>query len=386
MNNVKNGGIKEGASTITQQLVKNVYLSGEKTLNRKLKEIKLASIIEKKYTKDEILELYLNKIYFGEGAYGIKKAAEIYFGKECKNLTLEECATLAAIVKAPTFYDPFIHPDTCLDRRNLVLKEMLKQKEISETEYSAAKSKPITLTEKIRDDTKNFTDEIIAEALKIIKSDSASDLSGYKIYCGISSDYQSVIPAPTLPDEVKDYSVLITENISGQIVGYRSTTGMIKRVPASAAKPWLVYAPAIEENLISEATKILDEKTDFGGYSPSNANKTYAGYVNVKDALSKSLNIPTVKIANALGMDKIKNYAEKLEIEFTNNDLSVALGNLTGGVTLSELSSAYSPFTCDGQYKGLSLYQKSYHRQGKLFTTEITKKYRRKSFRPGHAI
>ena len=200
-------------------------------------------------------------------------------------------------------------------------EQNLKQKEISETEYSAAKSKPITLTEKIRDDTKNFTDEIIADALNIIKSNSTSDLSRYKIYCCISSDYQSVIPAPTLPDEVKDYSVLITENISGQIVGYRSTTGMIKRVPASAAKPWLVYAPAIEENLISEATNILYEKTDFGGYSPSNANKTYAGYVNVKDALSKSLNIPTVKIANALGMDKIKNYAEKLEIEFSNNDL-----------------------------------------------------------------
>ena len=382
-NNVKNGGIKEGASTITQQLVKNVYLSGEKTLNRKLKEIKLASIIEKKYTKDEILELYLNKIYFGEGAYGIKKAAEIYFGKECKNLTLEECATLAAIVKAPTFYDPFIHPDTCLDRRNLVLKEMLKQKEISETEYSAAKSKPITLTEKIRDDTKNFTDEIIAEALKIIKSDSASDLSGYKIYCGISSDYQSVIPAPTLPDEVKDYSVLITENISGQIVGYRSTTGMIKRVPASAAKPWLVYAPAIEENLISEATKILDEKTDFGGYSPSNANKTYAGYVNVKDALSKSLNIPTVKIANALGMDKIKNYAEKLEIEFTNNDLSVALGNLTGGVTLSELSSAYSPFTCDGQYKRSQFISKIISPSGKTIYDRDNEKVPTQVFSPG---
>ena len=129
---------------------------------------------------------------------------------------------------------------------------MLKQKEISETEYSAAKSKPITLTEKNRDDTKNFTDEIIAEALKIIKSDSASDLSGYKIYCGISSDHQSVIPAPTLPDEVKDYSVLITENISGQIVGYRSTTGMIKRVPVAASNICSVVSKRTRDTSMSK--------------------------------------------------------------------------------------------------------------------------------------
>ena len=366
INNVKNGKIKEGASTITQQLVKNVYLSGEKTLNRKLKEIKLARQLEKKYPKTEILNLYLNKIYYGEGSYGVVAAAKRYFGKEPENLSLSECATLAAIVKAPSTYTPYKNCELCLKRRNLVLKEMFSQGFIVETDYNAAINEAIVLTDKNSDNISDFSDEAICEAIEILQKENAEQLNGYKIYTSVRSDLQKELPVPTISDTAKDFIVLVTDNKSGIIIAYKSTVGQIKRCPASAAKPWLVYAPAIEENYVTEATKILDEKTNFGGYTPSNAGKNYQGYVSVKESLSKSLNVPAVKIANSLGMKKIKEYARKLNVSFTNDDLSVSLGNLSGGMTLKELTSAYSPFFSNGYYKKVGFITKIINPDGKI--------------------
>lgn len=366
INNVKNGKIKEGASTITQQLVKNVYLSGEKTLKRKLKEIKLARQLEKKYSKTEILNLYLNKIYYGEGSYGVVAAAKTYFDKDAKDLSLSECATLAAIIKAPSTYTPYKNYELCLKRRNLVLKEMFSQGFIVETDYNAAINEAIVLTDKNSDNISDFSDEAICEAIEILQKENAEQLNGYKIYTSVRSDLQKELPVPTISDTAKDFIVLVTDNKSGIIIAYKSTVGQIKRCPASAAKPWLVYAPAIEENCVTEATKILDEKTNFGGYTPSNAGKNYQGYVSVKESLSKSLNVPAVKIANSLGMKKIKEYARKLNVSFTNDDLSVSLGNLSGGMTLKELTSAYSPFFSNGYYKKVGFITKIINPDGKI--------------------
>ena len=366
INNVKNGKIKEGASTITQQLVKNVYLSGEKTLKRKLKEIKLARQLEKKYSKTEILNLYLNKIYYGEGSYGVVAAAKTYFDKDAKDLSLSECATLAAIIKAPSTYTPYKNYELCLKRRNLVLKEMFSQGFIVETDYNAAINEAIVLTDKNSDNISDFSDEAICEAIEILQKENAEQLNGYKIYTSVRSDLQKELPVPTISDTAKDFIVLVTDNKSGIIIAYKSTVGQIKRCPASAAKPWLVYAPAIEENYVTEATKILDEKTNFGGYTPSNAGKNYQGYVSVKESLSKSLNVPAVKIANSLGMKKIKEYARKLNVSFTNDDLSVSLGNLSGGMTLKELTSAYSPFFSNGYYKKVGFITKIINPDGKI--------------------
>lgn len=363
-NNVFSGKIKEGASTITQQLVKNVYLSGEKTVERKLKEIKLAKEIEKIYTKDEILEKYLNKIYFGAGAYGVKRAAETYFGKRTSELTTAECATLAALVKAPSVFDPYKNAEKCKNRRNLVLKEMLSQNMISNGEYESAIGQKLVLSEKSVENAYNFADEAVGEALKILNKTTQDELVGYKIYTAISPKFQACIPEKLRTNT--DYSILITENDSGEIVGYKSSSGLLKRIPASAAKPWLVYAPAIEERIINEATKILDEKTSFGGYSPSNAGNKYYGYVSAKDALAKSLNTPALKIANSLGIEKIKEYAAKMNIKFDNEDLSIALGNLSGGLSLDELSSAYSPFVNGGNYKKSGFIRKIVSPSGKI--------------------
>lgn len=343
-----------------------MYLSGEKTLKRKLKEIKLARQLEKKYSKTEILNLYLNKIYYGEGSYGVVAAAKTYFDKDAKDLSLSECATLAAIIKAPSTYTPYKNYELCLKRRNLVLKEMFSQGFIVETDYNAAINEAIVLTDKNSDNISDFSDEAICEAIEILQKENAEQLNGYKIYTSVRSDLQKELPVPTISDTAKDFIVLVTDNKSGIIIAYKSTVGQIKRCPASAAKPWLVYAPAIEENYVTEATKILDEKTNFGGYTPSNAGKNYQGYVSVKESLSKSLNVPAVKIANSLGMKKIKEYARKLNVSFTNDDLSVSLGNLSGGMTLKELTSAYSPFFSNGYYKKVGFITKIINPDGKI--------------------
>lgn len=358
--------VKEGASTITQQLAKNVFLSGEKTLNRKLKEIKLALLLEKHYTKNQILQAYLNKIYFGEGAYGVASAADVYFDKSVEDLDVAQCATLAAIVKAPTAYNPYNSADKCLKRRNLVLKRMFEQKMLSDEEYSSAISQPLNLSRKGINTQRRVTSAILGEALDFLGLTTISDLNGYTIYTAIDQEFQSRLPSATDYSLSYDYATLVVDNDSRGVVAYASNASELRRCPASAAKPWLVYAPAIEKRLISQATKILDEKTTFGDYSPSNYSQTYHGYVSVKESLIRSLNVPSVKIGEMLGVGEMRRTARQLGVEFTNDDLSVALGNLSGGTTLIQLASAYSPFSHSGYYSPYSFVTRIKSPKGKV--------------------
>ncbi len=365
-NNFFSGKIKEGASTISQQLVKNAFLSGEKTVNRKLCEIKLARQLEKRYSKNEILEMYLNKIYFGNGAYGVAAAAKTYFGKTTEELTLSECATLAAVVKAPASYDPYSYADKCKNRRNLVLKEAFSQGYINESEYEDAVKRDLTLKTQNSSRENAFAAEAINRAMEILRLSSADDLNGFRIYTSVKKSALECISSASDYSLNSNYACVITDNKSGKIIAYKSDIGALKRCPASSAKPWLIYAPALQEKIITEATKILDEKTDFGGYSPSNYGDKYYGFINVKDALCKSLNVPAVKIAESLGSEKIRYYAKKSGVEYTNDDLSVALGNLSGGITIFQLASAYSSFSRGGDYTDYSLIDKIVSPKGKV--------------------
>lgn len=371
-NNVFTNKPRQGGSTITQQLIKNTHLSGEKTLSRKLKEMRLAVELEAKLTKNQILEAYLNTVYFGEGAYGIASASEKFFGKEVKNLSVEEGAVLIACLKAPSYYNPYKNKQNALKRRNLVLDEMFNQGYLSKADCDKAKNTDIILNYESNYENKNtLYDEVLQEALQVLNFQNTSDLNGFKIVTYIDADSDKTLSTVTQYGLGCDVSVIITENTSGKIIGYYSTVGSLKRCPASAAKPWLIYAPAIEENLICPATMILDEKIDFDGYSPSNYNGKYYGYVNVKDCLIKSLNVPSVKICNMLGASKVRSYAQKLNVSYLNDDLSVALGNLSGGMSLKELSDAYSVFANNGKYvksgyidkiispKGKTVYQRN---------------------------
>lgn len=364
--NLFSGKIKEGGSTITQQLVKNTYLSGEKTLSRKLKEIKLATLLENKLTKNQILEKYLNTVYFGENAYGIASASKKYFNKDVKDLTVSEGATLVACLKAPSYYNPIKNPQKARERRDLVLEESFRQGLLSKKTLNIAKNTEITVDFSSNYDLKNtLYNEVLNNALEILGENDLTELSGYKIKTSIDKSLtESIIKIGNLGLNA-DLEIIITDNVTSKIIGYSATVGNLKRCPASTAKPWLIYAPAIEENLVNLATKVLDEKTFFDGYCPSNYNDKYYGYVSVKKALSKSLNVPSVKLCSALGLDKVKSYAKKMDIKYDNNDLSVALGNLSGGITLKELSDAYSVFSNGGKLSKSSLISEIINHKGK---------------------
>ncbi len=348
--NISSFSLKEGASTITQQLVKNTHLSSEKTINRKIKEFKLAREIEKNYSKDEIIEKYLNTIYFGDGCYGITKASSRFFNKSVSELTLPECATLAGIVKAPYTYSPLYNRENCIKRRNLVLSEMKKQAYITEAEYQNAISEDLNLTDKTGDkfDYIYLAKKEMGEILR----NSPYALKNLKIYTYFEPEKQKTLSEALNNTELKtDKSSIMLKN-NNKIIAYSSTVGEINRQLGSTLKPILVYAPAIEENDVSPITPILDEKTNFSGYSPSNYGNVYHGYVSVKEALANSLNTCAVKVLNSTGVNKAFSYLSKTDIKFLEEDknLSSALGCLKNGATLSEITASYGVFKDNGLY------------------------------------
>lgn len=347
--NISSFSFKEGASTISQQLIKNTHLSGEKTLNRKIIEIKLAKELEKKYEKDEILEKYLNTIYFGSNSYGISEAADNYFGKTPEELTLSEAATLAGLIKAPSSYSPFSDTGKCLKRRNTVLKEMLNQGFIEESEYINAESSALNITYR----GKIFDYSYLAKKeADIILGDKVKNNRGYKIYTNYDINLQKILDNTVEKDEgYNDFSAVITDNKS-KVLAYRSTIGEEKRQIGSTIKPVLVYAPAIEYDVISPLSVILDEKTDFDGYSPDNYNDKYYGYVSASFALEKSLNVCSVKLLNEVGVSKCKNFANKtgIKIEDDDNSLKIALGSTEEGIKLTDLTASYNIFSANGYY------------------------------------
>ncbi len=384
-NNLLSFSLKEGGSTISQQLVKNVYLSREKTFTRKMKEYKLTKELERSFSKDEILTAYLNRVYFGEGCYGIGRAAKTYFGKKPCELTLEEGATLAALVKAPSVLDPFKNPEGAKRRRNLVLSEMQAQGLISETEYKQAKIKDIVLNFKEDYERKKYYVSLsLAEAADILGLENENGLSGYTVKTFYREDAENALPLAEDYALSCNFATVVLSNDGGKVIACASDTGELCRIPASCAKPWLVYAPAIEEKIVTEASVIDDRKTDFGKYSPSNYGNKYRGYISVKDALAYSSNVAAVSVYRNLGVKKAKAYAEKLGVSIKNDDLSAALGNISGGIDLKTLAGAYLPFSGDGAYTKPKFVSEIRRKDGTLVYRAETKK--EDVFSPGTAF
>ncbi len=221
MKNVASFSFSQGASTISQQLIKNTHLTGEKTINRKLKEFKLTRILEKRYSKEEIMELYLNSIYFGHSAFGIRDAARYYFGKTVEDLAPADCAMLAALVKSPNRYSPFKEAEKCLARRNLVLSLMQKQGYLTDAEYTEAINTPLPATpvETAEDDYVTRVYEELTELFPDIGSDNAADL---RVYTFCDRNLQSELNK--LQAE-SDFSVLVRDNVSHGIKAIRATAG-----------------------------------------------------------------------------------------------------------------------------------------------------------------
>ncbi len=358
LNNVKSFSFKEGASTISQQLIKNTHLSNEKTLKRKLSEIKLAKKLEKNYSKDEILEKYLNTIYFGNGCYGITEASKFYFDKTPELLNVNEGALLAGMIKAPTYYSPITNKEKSIKRKNIVLYEMKEQGYITEKDYKQYLAQDIAINSGNSSNSINFSTIARNEFNSLIKNCPYKSKK-FNVYTSFSPDLQKILEDEIIcSDEYQNSTILL--NKYNEIVAFRSTRLPEPRQPGSTLKPLLVYAPAIETDMVYSCTPILDEKTNFNGYTPSNYNDKYYGYLSVKESLSKSLNTCAVKLLNHITINKAKSYLDKTDIKLSDNDnsLCLALGATEKGVSLCDLTSAYGVFLNEGNFYSSSIINK----------------------------
>lgn len=373
--NLGAGGTVQGGSTITQQLAKNVFLSHERTWSRKWNEVLLAKKIENRYDKRQILTMYLNQIYFGEGAWGIERAAKVYFGKSAKELTLAESALLAGLVKAPSALTPYKHPEEAEKRRNVVLGLMLDQGYITNGQYEEASKAPIGLQEAKAsriDEIKfpYYVDAIIREATsKYGLSENEVLHGGLRIYTELDVEMQqeaervyaddSLFPASAADRLIQSGAVLIDPRDGGirALIGGRgdqpfrgfNRAVQLKRQPGSTMKPIAVYTPALEAGYRPDDT-VVDEPVDFGGYSPQNAGGVYHGEVTLYEALIHSYNVPAVKLLNDIGIDKGVEAAERFGIPLTEGDrtLGLALGGLQEGVSPVQMAEAFGAFANDG--------------------------------------
>jgi penicillin-binding protein 2A len=373
--NFKAGEVIEGGSTITQQLTKNALLSPEKTYKRKIEELFLAREIEKEYTKEEILEMYLNEIYFGEGAWGIKNAALKYFGKEVKDLTVSESALLAGLIKAPSAINPYADYDKAIERRNVVLKQMRKYEMISAAEYEKAVNEKLVLNNKGGDPFRGkypyYVDHVMEEAIQDYGLTQDELLTGgYHIYTELDPDMQSAIenvyendelfPEGTHDQIVQSGAVLLDPHTGAirALVGGRgehvfrgfNRATQLKAQPGSTMKPLAVYTPALEEGWEPD-DQLKDEKMSFGDYEPSNYNHQYKGMVPMYEAVKDSLNVPAVWLLNEIGIEKGMNAVERFGIPLEKGDrnLGLALGGLEKGVSPLMMAEAFSVFPNEGE-------------------------------------
>lgn len=371
-NNVKDGGAAEGGSTITQQLAKNVFLNSRKTLSRKLTEAAYAWKIESTYDKDQILEMYLNQIYFGEGQWGIQRAAKRYFGKEPKDLTLPESAMLAALPKAPSRYSPYRNKELTLERRNLVLGLMLEEKFISEADYNIAILAPIrVLSQKpgsngLLGQYASYADAVIDEAIQQYGFTERQLLAGnLKIYTQLDPKVQNAMETvykndslfpPSTSDQIVQSGSVVIDPITGGVRGLVGQRGehvfrgfnhatQLERQPGSIFKPLMVYAPALEKGYTPDS-RLYDGPLDINGYQPQDWDHQTRGEVSLREAVTHSWNIPPVWLLNELGLQTGKNFVEKLGIPLQPEDdnLGLALGGLSKGVSPLHIAQAYSVF------------------------------------------
>lgn len=375
LHNIKSGGYKEGASTISQQLIKNTHLNNNKTIARKANEMLLARELENNYSKHDILEMYLNTIYFGRNAYGIESASNVYFNKSAKDLTVSESAILAGMIKAPNTYAPDKSSEKCLKRRNSVLKIMLDQNVIDESQYNEALSEEITYSPQTVNENKSYGYHVMREAcmlLNMTPMQLAQSNFVIETYCdpAAQTTLQELIASDTTTDKngkQANVSCVVTNNDGGiTACCTRGNTFNTPRQAGSALKPIAVYAPALNERIITPASPVLDEETDFNGYKPSNA-KGYNGWTTIKYSVAKSLNVPAVKTLNALTLTTAESYLHKLGIDGEQN-LSLALGNTANGIDIFTLAKCYETLAKNGVCDDLRFIKNIYSENGVVYT------------------
>ena len=380
---LRTGSAAEGGSTITQQLVKNAFLSDDKSLRRKIQEAILALEVEHHYTKQEILEFYLNRIFFGNGAYGIQAASQLYFNKDAKDLTLGESALLAGIVRSPSNYNPFASRDLAKRRQETVLDQMVKYGNITEQDAAQAKQEQLPYHEGAKSAYQYpyYTDEVVSETENILQQqemtlDTAQNLiynGGLKIYTALNIPAQQKMESvfankASFPPDYKGQQVqgamVLIDQHTGQIqalVGGRqhsvarpfNRVTQAERQPGSSIKPIVVYCPAIEKGY-TEAFVQDDAPATFGPKTFYNDDDTYRGPITMRTALEYSINTYAVKLLDLIGVDYGYGYATRMGITSLDPDkdknLSLALGGITNGISPLEMAGAYAAIANQGIY------------------------------------
>ncbi|WP_103106514.1 transglycosylase domain-containing protein [Brevibacillus reuszeri] len=381
INDIKKGSLAEGGSTITQQLARNVFLTLDQTFWRKTKEMSIAIGLERKYSKDQILEMYLNRVYLGKGEFGVEDASRYYFGMsvDSDKFTIAKAAMLAAIPKAPTTYNPFNNPEKAKLRRDTVIRLMAEQGIITEAQKIEAQAEPLPTepsevpgSSGLKKGYRAFFDHMVEEA------EATYGVTEEELYRGGWSVYTTF--DPKIQDAmVKEYDnpknfpkdgtersvesamiVLDAKNggIAGMmggrnyaVKGFNLATDM-KRQPGSSFKPIAVYAPAIDidSKKWGPNSSLSNKKQSFNGYEPRNYNNKYSETVSMNRALIDSLNIPVVWLLNEIKVPTALKYLEKFGIEMEPEDrnLAIALGGLSKGTSPLKMAQAYTAFVNGG--------------------------------------
>ncbi len=372
--NITHRAVAEGGSTITQQLARNAYLNQERTFSRKIQEMFLALKIEHRHTKEEILEMYLNQIYFGRGVYGIQAASKYYFNKNVKDLDLNECAMLAGIPKSPNHYSPLNNLEEAQKRKAVVLQQMAKYGFISSSTAQKTAKQEIHLVQSAPKEVGdayyfiNYVKQTIIDKY----GDDGLYKGGLKIYTTLDMDMQRVAEEAmkNLPEmneanglkqpqgalvAIEPHSGYIKAMVGGRGTDLFNRAALAERQPGSAFKPF-VYAAALESGYTPDSI-VADTPFTKYGWNPQNYDRSFYGSVPLSAVCAQSLNVATVRVADDIGIDKVIKYARDMGIstlvlEGERNDvnLSTALGGITRGVTPLELTSAYCTFANKGIY------------------------------------
>lgn len=425
-----------GGSTITQQLVKNLTGDDDVTVQRKVLEILRAVNLEKKLSKEQIIEMYLNTINLSQGCYGVRSAADVYFGKEVSELTLAECACLAGITNSPTYYDPFQNRENNKDRQELILLQMYRQGKISREEYTSAVLEPLVFNtdreeESVTADTNSyFVDYLISQVTNdLMEQYGYSGTLAYQmLYSGgltieatIDPEVQAAIEKvytdrnnfPTMKGTTQPESAMVIMSPDGRLLGLVGGIGekygelvlnraLSKQQPGSVIKPVSVFAPAIEYGLMTPYT-VLDDSptkliTDYGALIepdsaaitginanvwPVNSNRIYRGLTTVSKAVAYSLNTIAVRALDMLSLETsfdfaTENFGLSLNRNLTVNNQTytdlgysqLALGGLSQGVSLLEMTAAYVPFINDGVYVEPTAYTRVLDSNGKVILSK----------------
>ncbi|MFS0865419.1 transglycosylase domain-containing protein [Fredinandcohnia sp. 179-A 10B2 NHS] len=372
--NLFTGRITGGGSTLTQQLTKNALLSPEKTYKRKIEELFLALEIEKHYSKDEILQMYVNQVYFGSGAWGIQRASQKYYNKDIENVTISEAALLAGLLQAPSALDPYRNLEGAVKRRNIVLTKMKELKMITEDEYSQAIKQEIQLEDgggsNIQRSYPYYVDAVLDEAIKKYGLTQDEILTrGYRIYTEMDQDIQAALEDvykrdslfPRGKDTLVQSGAVILHPESGGVLGLVGGRGEqvfrgfnrathLKAQPGSTMKPLAVYTPALEQGY-EVTSPLVDELKTYGDYTPENLSRSYQGEVKMYEALENSLNAPTIWLLDQIGLEKGLDALTRFGIPYEKEDkyLGIGLGGMHKGVSPLQLAEAYSAFANEGK-------------------------------------